>query len=173
MNEVEVALLGVLATLLIGFMGGLQWWISERARSRRRDTEMYAWGSNVISVMSRIEMTCEFRLARTQPAVLALAAEASSLVDQGRLFFPNVSQPDDEETSSRGLRAAILDEVVRAYFAAKHLYGCEDDGLSLKSQMRAARRRFVSLLQSEMGSTMRKSAANAAGISIPTDPSRW
>jgi hypothetical protein len=157
--------IGGIATLLVGALGTLQWAISERARARRRDAAMMSWGGEVIDVMSEIEGYCDFGRPQEADALRSAASRASALVDRGRLFFPNVqSQERDFQESaaeSRGFRVAILDEVVRAFFVAKHLLNSPGPP------------ELVEHLQKEMGPTLRKSSAEKTGQSVSPDPLRW
>ena len=170
---------GAWATLLVGLFALIQWAITERARTRRRDTEMVHWGGAVIDLMASLEAQCEFPdPCRDVAKFRSLAAAASALVDRGRLFFPNVTtaQPTgiSKPQAYRGFRVALLDEVVRAYFMANHLADPDNAILpGFKSEMRDARRRFVSGLQAEMGRTLRESSREKVGVSVPADPRRW
>ena len=126
--------------------------------------------------MAAVEILCEFGpLANQCERAAALAADASALVDQGRLFFPNVETDNlVGEDKGRGWRVAILDEVVRAYYVAK-LAASEPqaDLTDLKSQVRAARRRFVKHLQAEMAASLTESSRDKIGVSVSPDPRTW
>ena len=175
------ALIGGLATVLVGVFGFAQWLLSERARTRGRDDAMLQWGAEVIDLMAEIEGYCEFGAPPDAPALRlrAAAARASALVDRGRLFFPNVQSQDRGDAHGRapdrrGFRVAILDEVLRAFYVARHLIAATGPpAASLRGQMRAARQRFVAHLQKEMGASLRKSSAEKTGVTVPPDPLSW
>jgi hypothetical protein len=185
------ALIGALATLIVGVLGLLQWIISSRVRARGRDKELFDWGGSVIDLMAAIEtLAAESgpgdRAQAFKAKARAFAANASALVDKGRLFFPNVQTRAFEavklkgkdkaggEGAYRGFRVKILDEVVRAYVIAGHLaaYGPPRDGV-LRERMRASRRRFVSHLQKEMSKSLKRSSAEKSGAPVPDDPYSW
>ncbi|HEY3697080.1 MAG TPA: hypothetical protein VGL30_15655 [Phenylobacterium sp.] len=170
---------GALATFVVGLVTFVQWWVSERARTRQRDTEMVHWGGEVIDLMAALEARCEFpEFESDAPTYFQLIVKASALIDRGRLFFPNVITKSIATTAKppayRGHRVALLDELVRTYLLAKHLADPANGFEPIfKRKMREARRRFVSGLQTEMGRTLRRSSREKAGVSIPADPRKW
>ena len=88
----------------------------QRREGERRDDELLAWSHRAIEVMAAIDA-----LARHDPTIwgpggfdqrrVELGGLASAILDQGRVFFPNVSPVGDEVARATGLRAAILDEI--------------------------------------------------------------
>jgi hypothetical protein len=175
--EILTAIIGALATVLVGVLGFVQWWMSERARARTRDEAMLRWGSEVIDLMAEVQMICEFGKAAATPgySLVNAAAKASALVDRGRMFFQNVHLEGDAIVSGgRGFRVAILDEVVRTYFVAKHLAGSGGEPASkLRARMWEARRGFVDKLQAEMGKSLNKSPVERMGAGVSSDPLKW
>lgn len=178
------AIVGAAATLAVGVLGFLQWLWSSRARARQRDKELFAWGGEVIQLMAAIE-------GQARPDALGdiaircetYAARASAMVDVGRLFFPNIQtrgldfrpgQPAVARDAYTGHRVAILDEVLRAYHGARHLadHGQAADW-SLYQHLRDARRRFVTHLQNEMQSSLRKTSSDMRGKPVPENPADW
>jgi hypothetical protein len=184
---IVVAIATVVTPVAVAALAFVQWRISEantqRQRqieaareARRRDDELLHWGDAVLTCMSRIETLCEFGPeSKESMSPLLLVSEASALVDRGRLFFPNVETDDlVGDDDGRGLRVAILDEVVRAYYLAKFAIAMPHDDLTrFKSKIRGARRRFVKHLQVEMGASLTKSAREKIGVSVSPDPNRW
>lgn len=173
MSEGMLAAITGLAALIIGV---LQWWFSLQAAARQRDAEMTRWGGEVIDMMAELEGACmplSSGSAAGPREADVLSQRASALVDKGRLFFPNVrpkgSRPEDE-----GTRVKILDEVLRACYVARHVAtGGDVDREVLRGHVWQARRRFVSLLQKEMGKSLRKVGTESEGEHVPLSPRFW
>lgn len=171
--EAWLATIVGLAALLIA---ALQLFLDQRSRARQRDGEMTNWGFRVVELMAEIEGRCYPLVAgsKTEGSELErLSERASALIDQGRLFFPNVGvkkgRPDDE-----GIRVKVLDEVLKACYVARHcaVYGTAD-GEAMRGQVWDARRRFVNLLQEAMGKSMVRGTVDSAGQHIGKDPTSW
>ena len=198
----DEAFAGAVATLIVGLLGLLQWAISNRARARGRDKELFDWGGAVIDLMAAIETlalegVADADASPDHPTLFKVRArelmsKASALVDKGRLFFPNVQTAGFDRSQRRrkrqgppapgrerggayrGFRVKILDEVIRAYLIAQYLAanGPPQDPV-LRNRMRAARRRFVSHLQNEMSRSLKRSSAEKSGEPVPGDPYTW
>ncbi|MBV7522633.1 hypothetical protein [Ensifer sp. ENS12] len=174
-----------------------QWYFSARAASRQRDVEMTQWGHEVIDVMAEIETAC-FPLSpdtRYPPSeVEKLSQRASALVDKGRLFFPNVKnenrgtllgltiwplifskrKPAADSGYDNGTRVEILDHVLRACYVARHVaIGFDGDKQTLRAHVWQSRGDFVSLLQEEMGDSLRRKDSDGAGEHVAKDPRFW
>ena len=167
--QIALAAAPVVLAVVAGVFSLFQWLLAARERSDERDDELLAWGAKVMDAMAELETLCA-NPASLWPGVefdrerLAIAARLSSLVDQGRMFFPNVQtkgqQRGDKPAAYRGSRVVILDQVIAGYDVAHliPLAGPERKG-QLQQPLRDARREFVSLLQREVGSSRRHSAA--------------
>jgi hypothetical protein len=186
--------IGAVATIVVGLLGLLQWYISARTTARTRDHDLYAWGCSVIDLMTTLEMLAtETVRAEFEPSYRQrcreLMAEASALIDKGRLFFPNVQtasfsvqgprpsnrvRTNDPRRASRGFRVRILDEVIRAFMVAKFLNanGPQVDNL-VRYKLRESRRRFLSFLQVEMGQSLKRSSRRETGGPVGDDPREW
>ncbi|NOV21237.1 hypothetical protein E5S70_35505 [Ensifer adhaerens] len=175
-----------------------QWYFSARAASRQRDVEMTQWGHEVIDVMAEIETAC-FPLSpetRYSPSEIEkLSQRASALVDKGRLFFPNVKGENHgnflglpigwpptfskakravDGGGDKGTRVKILDYVLRGCYVARHLaVGFNGDKEALRAHVWQSRGDFVSLLQKEMGNSLRRRDRDDAGDHVLKDPSLW
>lgn len=176
-----------------------QWYFSARAASRQRDVEMTQWGHEVIDVMAEIETAC-FPLSpetRYSPGdIEKLSQRASALVDKGRLFFPNVKNENrgtflglmiswplifpkrkpavDSGGYDKGTRVKILDHVLKACYVARHLaIGFDGDTETLRAHVWQSRGDFVSLLQEEMGNSLRRKDSDGAGDHVTKDPRFW
>jgi hypothetical protein len=181
------AIIGAGATVAVGILAWVQWVISknaedrhrrseQQAEARQRDGEMTRWGFDVIELMAEVE-TAAFPISTQTKCSHAdaerLGDRASALVDKGRLFFPNVvggrEGPQDE-----GTRVKLLDEVLRTCYVARHLAAEGDaDREVLRTHVWQARRRFVSLLQNEMGPWLRQVGEDSKGDHVPLDPKSW
>jgi hypothetical protein len=175
-----------------------QWFFSARAASRQRDVEMTQWGHEVIDVMAEIETACYPLSPETRynsREIEKLSQRASALVDKGRLFFPNVKdegrraflglalgwppsfrkrRPVNDSGYDKGTRVEILDHVLRACYAARHLaVGFDGDKEALRAHVWQSRGHFVSLLQEEMGNSLRRKDREGAGEHVPKDPRLW
>ena len=98
--------------------------VQEERLRQEIDGASLAWGNRAIDTLSRSAM-----LARTRDlhqnensfkgAQYNMAVSLSTLVDQGRMFFPNIS-PDakgaEKEGAFRGFRPPILDALIFAYY---------------------------------------------------------
>lgn len=192
-EEMLAAAAGVVAVLVTL----AQWFFSARAASRQRDVEMTQWGHEVIDVMAEIETAC-FPLSpetkHSAAEIEKLSQRASALVDKGRLFFPNVKDKGRRKllglsigrppiiskrkpvanSNDKGTRVAILDHVLKACYAARHLaIGFDGDKEALRAHVWQSRGDFVSLLQKEMGNSLRRKDGDGAGEHVPKDPRFW
>lgn len=161
-----IALVGLLLAII-------QWVISLRASKRERDSDLTGWGGEVVYLMAELETFCDPIVKDSnldRSAVERLSFQASALVDRGRLFFPNVKNRPREE----GIRTKILDEVLRACYAARYLaaHGVTNDR-ALREQVWAMRKRFVELLQEEMRPSLRKVGKDHIGQHVEMDPALW
>jgi len=145
----------------------------ELHRVRERDTQIAAWGAEVIDVLAGLEVLCDPLANDKKPSAWEFetaSARTSALVDRGRMFFPNVMIGQDPD----GIRVQILDHILRACYVARHMAvtGARADRL-MRYHVWQARRRFVSLLQAEMKHSLRTVSEDKAGESIPIDPREW
>lgn len=169
-------LIGVLIAILTIVITGAQFVLSWLSGRRQRDAELTTWAHKVIETMAEIETAC-FPISSgtiySPKECEVLSYKASALVDQGRLFFPNVINKKWNR-EDEGTRVKILDQVLRACYAARYLAAEQAvDRERLRAHIWAARKNFTILLQAEMGKSMRKSPRDKAGEHIPTDPSKW
>lgn len=89
---------------------------SERAQW---NADVVTWASNVIEVLSRLRY--KFNTMERCKAVEGsseLSLQLSILIDQGRLYFPNVMREcygQDKQPSRQGYRSIVLDPLVAAF----------------------------------------------------------
>ncbi|BCG95990.1 hypothetical protein [Mesorhizobium sp. 131-2-1] len=145
---------GAIATLAVGILAGVQWYFSNRAAARQRDSDLTRWGGDVIDLMAELETACSPLVTEGRPTraeIERIGHRASALVDKGRLFFPNVKNRRRSAKDDEGTRIKLLDEVLRACYVARHLasVGAADEE-SLRQQIWQSRGNFIRLLQKEM-----------------------
>lgn len=181
--ELLGAFIGAAVSVAVALLAYVQWRISHQHEVRQRDAELLSWGKECISLMAELERHCapiSDAVGKLDSArVEAMAWTSSALVDQGRLFFSNVGH-SAAPTRSRTLRAfsgyrpAILDEVLRAHYVARHLaaHGAAS-GSNLRQHVWTARGRFVSELQAEMGPSVKRMPEDATGAELDPDPTTW
>jgi hypothetical protein len=121
------------------------------------DAQVIRWGSEVIDLLAEAERLtrsrARFASAETmEQARSELSFRLSARVDQGRLFFPNVSHDlvgTDRPFANRGYRPPILDAMMLVHERLRRLThdvtpeAAERDGTAVFN----ARRAFVSELQ--------------------------
>ena len=131
--------------------------IDAREQIARVDTAAVAWGFRCIEAMSEAEALMrnpDENATGSHDAVVRVLATLSALVDQGRMFFPNVNRDlvgTDKAAAMRGYRPAILDALLIAYFELEFArrnpnVNDEQQQLRLKNVFNA-RRAFISELQ--------------------------
>lgn len=143
-------------------------------RERERDENLLNWAIRVIDVMAEVESEC--RLPPTtenkeRDRRRSLYWRSSSLVDQGRLFFPNIAT----EHKIFGYRPKLLDEVVRSAFIANSLQTCENEGdmQTLALHISDTRRRFIMIFQEKTKRSLLDVNHEDIGERIDPNPLIW
>lgn len=93
------------------------------------DVQSLGWGNNCIDVLNRAAMFARTRQHQSNDASffqqrVNLMLALSSLVERGRLFFPNInpqSKGGEKEGAYRGSRPPILDALMFAYYEVEAL----------------------------------------------------
>ncbi len=144
----------VLANFIAG-VGLISAYFAWRAAQLRRE-EVLEWGMRAIDRLQTLRLFVEAKPCSADNDISSdLSRELSVLVEQGRMFFRNVPAGNfgkEKEEAYQGLRPAILDQLVFAYFVAQAWTELPDVDrqaaieVAVKSQTR-----FVSLLQREVG----------------------
>lgn len=111
--------------------------LARRARKRQEDLiferlrhdidrTSLEWGREVIDTLSEAEHLLEYKnLTTTEDRRRILLAKLSSLIDQGRMFFPNLDQDGKgihKEGAYRGHRPPVLDAMVYAYCELQEIH---------------------------------------------------
>lgn len=131
--EVVVAILSAIVALVGAF-------ISRRETQKQRalqlenlrhnvDSQSMAWGNACIDVLNRAAMFARTRQHQSNDASffqqrVNMMLALSSLVERGRLFFPNIdpaSKGSEKEGAYRGSRPPILDALMLAYYEVEAL----------------------------------------------------
>lgn len=145
----------LVALTALGF-AYFQW---RRAQLRRDD--VLRWANQAIASLEALflvsklnEPLLDKEMARVK--LVDIAFETATLVEQGRLFFKNVSgvgQHDlDKPSAYRGYRPAILDPLVVAHQISCELLEAKgDERLCLRALAEDCLKKFVSLAQKEVG----------------------
>ncbi|WP_293905846.1 hypothetical protein [Phenylobacterium sp.] len=155
----------------------VSWFINRRTERERRDDQLLTWGAQCLAAMANIEALClhgaywpdaEFNKRRVE-----LAAQASALLDQGRIFFPNVAREGrSEQSGDKGLRPKILDELRLAYLIAEDLLpGRTGHNRQRRDELWDGRGRFVGYLRVAVGDKRkRRGPAGEPGRSVELAP---
>jgi hypothetical protein len=93
------------------------------------DAQSLGWGNTCIDVLNRAAMFARTRQHQTNDASFLqnrvnMMLAISSLVERGRLFFPNIdphSKGSEKEGAYRGSRPPILDALMFAYYEIEAL----------------------------------------------------
>ncbi|MEL7112239.1 MAG: hypothetical protein AAFZ74_08265 [Pseudomonadota bacterium] len=93
------------------------------------DAQSLAWGNACIDVLNRAAMFARTRQHQSNDASffqqrINMMLAISSLVERGRLFFPNInpeSKGSEKEGAYRGVRPPVLDALMFAYYEVETL----------------------------------------------------
>lgn len=144
---------GTIGSVLITLTGFYMGWRRYQAESLR-SRDVAAWADRCIALLLAVEICAEPdgpipAAERTRRMTDALFT-SSALVEQGRLFFRNISE--ERGATYAGHRPRVLDPLVVAHKIAKRLLHAPDAGVApLHRVARDQRRLFVQLVQDEIG----------------------
>lgn len=159
---------------VLGAVGALTTWVVgrfERADERKAERakahaeglrldEVAGWAAEAIGVMQSLVVALQLDEKAIQnddrrARVLEVAFQSSVLIETGRLFFKNAIIDDfgkDKELAYRGYRPVVLDQLVIAcQVANRFLVQKHDNDCRLLAVAEDATRKFVSLVQAEVG----------------------
>jgi hypothetical protein len=130
-----------------------------------------AWANEVIRELQSLELVCTLKKQQLEAVtakekVAEITFNTSILVERGRLFFKN-AKPNDhgqlKEVAYRGYRAKVLDPIIVAHrIACDWPQATEEKREEMGLLAREYRRKFVSLMQREVGRVRTASAATRA-----------
>jgi hypothetical protein len=148
------AAISVLALLLNIVITSRQTKVSVEALKFNNDSQVMSWANRTVAAMSEAQHICaspNVSALYMNERGIALATSLSSLIDEGRWFFPNMGRrPTDPEKPGayRGTRQPILDYVFSAYEAVHEMMRAEDAPReTLAAKIGEAKRHFVSEVQ--------------------------
>lgn len=146
--------ISVLALLLNILITSRQTRVSVESLKFNNDSQVMNWANRTVAAMAEAQHICaspNVGVLFLNERGIMLATTLSSLIDEGRWFFPNVGRrlKDGEKPGAyRGTRQPVLDHIVAAYDAVNEMLRQEDgvrDGLAAK--IGEAKRHFVSEVQ--------------------------
>jgi len=146
-------LVAPLIAIIVAFFG---YWIHERMRLQQYLSELRTWSSTCLDALSQAVHMCELDpVQASEPSFFNRRHNSlvhlSSLIDQGRWFFPN-AEPIDLDNSNPetdlSSKQRPLDDLVYAYSAVKKMsYKSRDDNTALKPLLVEIKRDFTSSVQ--------------------------
>jgi hypothetical protein len=163
-----IAVLSVLITVVFGLLTTVLaifgWRTADRAARNDIVADLRAWANEVLDLLSEGAELCDAEAARVfaqeaEGQRLKLMTRASSLIDRGRFFFPNIHRQELEVHKSSafiGLRPQILDIIMLSYDLLHSVTPCHADD-NRKAAFEHIRRAFVSTLQMATGKSAPKS----------------
>lgn len=157
----NIELVATVASAAVALVVAGASWLSWRRAELRRD-EVHAWAGAAIEALQSIRLICKLGpqpipAADARARITDLRFKTSVLAEQGRLFFRNSGSESGDASKERGYRGKrpeILDQLVVA-----HQIACAWPTASADERARMAlvaqdiTRRFVTLMQSEVGRT--------------------
>lgn len=147
------ALVAVLSALIARGETRAQRKLQEEELRQRIDAASLDWGNEAINTMgeaSALAMNTHLTVADMVAAKLDVARRLSTLVDRGRMFFPNVdaeTHGSDREVAFRGKRAPILDVLMYAHYETLRIGEGNVRGDDSAAFITQCRRLLVSELQ--------------------------
>jgi hypothetical protein len=174
----ETTILATLAAIVSAFVataGLLIGWKSFREAALRRG-EVLSWASEVICALQSLLLICTLKKSQLEAESIKRRLEeiifnTSILVERGRLFFRNQVMKgfgDEKEPAFRGYRPKILDQIVIAHQIAREWTEADEDTqLRMRLVAEDCLKKFVSLVQKEVGRDRTASAdASEGGLGI-------
>lgn len=131
--EVVVAILSAIVALVGAYISGRETRKQQALQLENLrhnvDTQSLGWGNTCIDVLNRAAMFARTRQHQANDASffqqrVNMLLALSSLVERGRLFFPNIdpaSKGSEKEGAYRGSRPPILDALMLAYYEVEAL----------------------------------------------------
>jgi hypothetical protein len=159
------------ASAILGVIGLITGWIKWRDAQLRK-SEVLAWSNQGIANLETLVLICRlgndlYEARDLEMKLQEVCVTAAILVEQGRLFFKNQLAGDhgiQKEPAYRGFRPCILDPLVVGYQISLHW---RSEGLEGRARMcfvaEAYLKKFVSLVQKEVGRSRTVSADNKMG----------
>ena len=149
-----------------------------RAEKALRLDEVTSWGKDVIESLAAVMVLTDKNSSAVtdrDTRIMELGIKTSALIEIGRLYFKNVSQDQygtEKDSAYRGYRPLVLDYILVAHEICQRWPDISEEQTKhdLHVAAETALRRFVSLIQKEIGRTGSKDPASArAGNGNPLD----
>lgn len=148
------AVISVLAVLLNIVITSRQTRVGVETLKFNNDSQVMNWANRAVAAMAEAQHICaspNVGALYLNERGIALATALSSLIDEGRWYFPNMGRrPTDTEKAGayRGTRQPILDYVFSAYEAVHEMMTNDDAAReALAAKIAEAKRHFVSEVQ--------------------------
>ena len=160
-----------LISALVGMLGLCVGWFQWR-KSELRSGDVLAWATEVIRSLQSLLLICSLRPSQlggkaATDRLTHVIFDTAALVEIGRLFFKNEPVPDHGQgklPAYRGYRPKILDPIVVAHQIAKAWSSAdEDERLRMRIIAEECLKKFVSLVQQEVGRSRTASADTKVG----------
>ena len=158
-SQAVAALLSLVAVLVSLWVFGRQQRLQRWNLRMLRESDILRWSRNCIRCMAEVEEQLKAEVALGHQHLdksqrLKHRAHLSALIDEGRMYFPNIPDPYKGIEKSRayqGTRQEILDPLVSVYAGIDpaDAHGAETDA-ALIDQFNDLRRSFVSSCQTEI-----------------------
>jgi len=168
----EIELIATVASALLAAIALAAAYLSYRRAELRRD-DVLEWAHEAIAAMQALRLICtrtrlHLTAAEERARLSALMFDTSILVERGRLYFGNARRSRwrqrERERAYRGKRPEILDQLVIAHqIACGWPTAPADDRARMRVIADDVLRRFVSLVQAEVGRTRTASADTRRG----------
>lgn len=146
--------ISVIALVLNILITSRQTRVSVESLKFNNDSQVMSWANRTVAAMAEAQHICaapNVSAMYLHERGLALTTALSSLIDEGRWFFPNVGRrgTDNEKPGAyRGTRQPILDYVFAAYEAVSALTHEEEaPRAALATKIGEAKRHFVTEVQ--------------------------
>jgi hypothetical protein len=156
---------------LVAVTGLFIGWRNSREEGLRRG-DVLAWANEVIYELQTLLLLCilkepELDVVVAKEKLQDAIFNTSILIERGRLFFKNEVIDDhgkEKETAYRGYRPKILDPIVTAHqIACGWTRANEDTRLRMRLLAEDCLKKFVSIVQTEVGRSRTASADTAKG----------
>lgn len=163
--------IGTIIGAIVGLGGLYGLWRTTRESQLRRE-DVLIWSNETIAALEGILLVCMLKEPQIdEPTAKAkmrqLMFDTAILVERGRMFFRNVKPNEfgrEKEPAYRGYRPRILDHIVVAHqIACAWPAGDADARLRMRAVAEDCLKKFVSLVQKEVGRSRTASADTSQG----------
>ncbi len=160
-SQAAAAFLSVLALLVSLWVFARQLRLNRWQLRLHREDHIIEWSRSCLNLLAEVEERTNTALEQqdamqdvfTNDHYIMLRSRLSALIDEGRLYFPNIQDPSkgaQKDLAYRGSRQPILDTLVAVYDTLKaiKLSNGPHSSAELITSINKLRRQFVSETQS-------------------------